>query len=171
MQTPRALSWDTGTVTWKYCAVNIKGGLLLVRGGGDGHWWWWWYSWWSCVILMVSVVTVPDLCCWWRYWGTNCLRWRDLNNKQINVLHEPSVWPSSRQKCPVAKPRSVWDTWCGQGPDFGDLGEESERSRQETERERGQTIGGQNLVRIADLGYFWLIRARICDSCISKIQS
>ena len=31
-------------------------------------------------------------------------------------------------------------------------GQESEaRSRQETERARGQTIGGQNLLRIADL--------------------
>ena len=89
-------------------------GLLLVREGDtdgagdtqDGHWSSWWCLLWLSVISVL--MEIP---------GTNCLRWRDLNNKQINVLHEPWVWPGSQQQCPVAKPRSDEIQTVVQSPD------------------------------------------------------
>ena len=54
---------------------------------------------WSPMVMVILMMVIghPDgVCCdclrsvsLMEILGTNCLRWSDLNNKQINVLHEP----------------------------------------------------------------------------------
>ena len=151
MQSPRPWAETPG---WWHGDVKTEGLLLTRRGHTDGegdtqdgHWSSWWCLLWCLWSLLL--MEIP---------GTNCLRWGDLNNKQINVLHGPWVWPGSQQPCPVAKPRSDWDTSCG--PESRHEDHKRTRNSEETgdqDRKRGerrQTIAGQNLLWIADLRLF-----------------
>ena len=111
-------------------ALSILRGLLLTRRGT------------LMVMAILRMVIghpdgvccdVCDLCYWWRYQGTNCLRWGDLNNKQINVLHGPWVWPGSKTE--IRLRYVLWSRVQTRGSQGIQEFRGDWRSRQETGRE------------------------------------